>query len=73
MECQKLSEEQFAELLNGNISLLPETEEELQKDKFEWENSNGKLAIPPIIYKEPLPKEELSFVVLPTDKKSFTL
>lgn len=71
MECQKLSEEQFAELLNGNISLLPETEEELQKDKFEWENSNGKLAIPPIIYKEPLPKEELSFVVLPTDKKAF--
>ena len=73
MECQKLSEEQFAELLNGNISLLPETEEELQKDKFEWENSNGKLAIPPIIYKEPLPKEELSFVVLPTDKKSFEM
>lgn len=29
------------------------------------------ILIPPIIYKEPLPKEELSFVVLPTDKKAF--
>ena len=48
MECQKLSEEQFAELLNGNISLLPETEEELRKDKFEWENSNGSLVCEPI-------------------------
>ena len=57
-KCEKLSEEQFKELLGENFDFETESDEQLKADVDVWKTSNKKMGIPPVYYKEPLPKEE---------------
>lgn len=70
-DCELLTEEKYKELLESDFAFVKESEEDFKRDIAEWEGAKGKIGIPPIMYKEPLPKEELFYTVSPTDKIAF--